>query len=59
MFDRVQHGRNLARLCLCFIIFIAIATAIHADQFNDIETNEALSDQLKQQSEPQKTASTN
>lgn len=54
MFDAVKHRINLSRLCLRLIIAIAQRTAIHADQFDDTETDENLSYHLEDERQNEK-----
>ena len=58
MLNAVQHQINLTCFILCFIIFITQTAAIHANQTNDIKTNETLSYNLEDQCQHQEPNST-
>lgn len=56
--DAVQHRINLYRFCLRPVISVAQRAAIHANQFNDTESDEDLSDDLENQRQNQKAKRT-
>jgi hypothetical protein len=57
--DAVQHRVDLSRFCLRPVVAVAQGTAIHADEFDDAETNEDLAYNLEHERKEQKAQRTN
>lgn len=49
VFDAVEHRINLPRFVLRLVVLVAQRAAVHANQFDDAESDEDLSDNLEHQ----------
>lgn len=59
VFDAVEHRVYLPRFVLRLVVLVAQRAAVHANQFDDAESDKDLSDNLEQQSQQQEAERTN
>lgn len=58
VFDAVEHRINLPRFVLRLVVLVAQRAAVHANQFDDTESDEDLSDNLEHQGQQQEAERT-